>query len=188
MVNEGCLYKCPFRKFHFNVVSHYSKELDNKNKAYLPDFFKFCSAVIIEDNSQILKSGWIRPEDVHKYSEITRFYKVVDRGAMGSRVLRATRAYLEESWDGDLLDLLGSSFLSFSIKYGAYLDNKKLGELGFFEKVTSCDRNCTQCNYCKNITNKLLMLGGLTKEKLRDMGRNREADELEMKEKVLNPT
>jgi hypothetical protein len=32
------------------------------------------------------------------------------------------------------------------------------------------------------------MLGGLTKEKLRDMGRNKEADELEMKEKVLDLT
>ena len=27
MVNEGCMYKCPFRKFHFNYVSHKSMEL-----------------------------------------------------------------------------------------------------------------------------------------------------------------
>ena len=26
MVNEGCLYKCPFRKFHFNYISHKSKK------------------------------------------------------------------------------------------------------------------------------------------------------------------
>jgi hypothetical protein len=25
MVNEGCLFKCPFRKFHFNYISHKSR-------------------------------------------------------------------------------------------------------------------------------------------------------------------
>jgi len=25
LVNEGCLYKCPFRRFHFNYISHRSK-------------------------------------------------------------------------------------------------------------------------------------------------------------------
>ena len=27
MVNEGCLYKCPFREFYFNYISHKSKDL-----------------------------------------------------------------------------------------------------------------------------------------------------------------
>jgi collagenase-like PrtC family protease len=27
MVNEGCLYKCPFRKFHFTCIPHFPNRL-----------------------------------------------------------------------------------------------------------------------------------------------------------------
>ena len=36
MVNEGCLYKCPFRKFHFNYVSHVSQASGNAIGYFLP--------------------------------------------------------------------------------------------------------------------------------------------------------
>ena len=43
-----------------------------------------------------------------------------------------------------------------SLAYGAYLDNEKLGENRFFEKVTSCDNNCEQCGYCDELVKKSL--------------------------------
>jgi len=183
MVNEGCLYKCPFRKFHFNYISHRSVELGVVGSGIFP---LLCLEVTTEDHSQVLKSGWIRPEDTGKYGEITNFFKVVGRGVLKSRVIRSTKAYLEESWDGDLLDIMCSSLLSFSLKYGTYLDNKSLDKYKFFEKVTSCDQNCSQCGYCQRLARKLLVLGLLTKEKLRDLGRNDEADAMEMEEKALH--
>ena len=66
MVNEGCLHKCSFRKFHFNYVSHESKK-SGREQVFVP----YCHQVIDEDPSQILKCGWIRPEDLQAYSEIT---------------------------------------------------------------------------------------------------------------------
>jgi collagenase-like PrtC family protease len=97
MVNEGCLYKCPFRKFHFNYMSHVSKELG----VYVADyFFQNCVTKTISDPTQILKSGWIRPEDTEKYLDITNFFKIVGRAGSPSLIKRATRAYLEQSWDG----------------------------------------------------------------------------------------
>jgi collagenase-like PrtC family protease len=168
MVNEGCLYKCPFRKFHFNLTSHKSKELTYAGTKR-GVFLAHCLEVTAMDPSQILKSGWIRPEDTRKYSEITSYFKVVGREQRKSKAIRATKAYLEESWDGGLLDLLCASLNNFNLEYGAYLDNKSLGEYKFFEKVTSCDKNCHQCSYCEELGKKLIEFDVFTQEELTDI-------------------
>jgi len=171
MVNEGCLYKCPFRKFHFNATSHVSKEVGGvRVDASFADFFGVCNPVISEDHSQILKSGWIRPEDLRKYGEITSFFKIVGRSQLSGMVIRSIKAYLEENWGGDLLDILCASIKRFSLTYGAYLDNESLDKYKFFEKVTSCERKCGQCSYCEELAGKLIRFGILTREKLEDMG------------------
>ncbi|MDD5703971.1 MAG: hypothetical protein PHU23_18215 [Dehalococcoidales bacterium] len=176
MVNEGCLYKCPYRKFHFNYTSHRSRELGKVHNAL---FLEHCLNVTEKDHSQILKSGWIRPEDTRRYEEITSFFKIVDRIQPRNMVIRCVKAYLEESWDGDLLDILSASLCSFGLKHAASLDNKSLDKYKFFEKVTSCDRNCGQCSYCVDIAQKLVKLGKLTREKLEDIGLKEAADKLE---------
>lgn len=181
MVNEGCLHKCPYRKFHFSHTSHLSKEVGKVNMSaqHSAPFFSACNQLMSEDNSRFLKSGWIRPEDARKYSEITSFFKIVGRSQRRSQVIRATKAYLEESWDGNLFDILCASSGRFTINYGAYLDNQSLEKYKFFEKVTSCDNNCRQCSYCGELAGKLLKLGVLTRGRMEAMGLNDEADKLE---------
>ena len=141
MVNEGCLYKCPFRKFHFNYTAHKSKEVSSESGI----FFDNCVQVSARDPSQVLKSGWVRPEDLQDYSEVTNYFKIVGRSLKRSKVIRCVVAYMQESWDGGLLDIVCDSLHVFNRAYGAYLDNKSLGESGFFKKVTSCDKDCTRC-------------------------------------------
>ncbi len=165
MVNEGCLYKCPFRKFHFNYISHVSKK-SGRELIFIP----YCDQVIAEDPSQILKSGWIRPEDMQKYGEITNFFKIVGRELKKEKIVRVTKAYLEESWDGDLMDIICSSLGTFAMNHGTYLDNKILGERGFFEQVTSCGQNCSQCGYCEALAQELIESVGYTEEKMQDKG------------------
>ncbi|MBW1862385.1 MAG: hypothetical protein JRJ02_08435 [Deltaproteobacteria bacterium] len=185
MVNEGCLYKCPFRKFHFNYMSHKSKEL---GKIEGDAFFANCLSVTGEDHSQILKSGWIRPEDTRKYGEIAGFFKIVGRARPKSMVIRATRAYLQENWDGDLLDIVSSSLNRFGLEYGAHLDNKSLEKYNFFEKITSCDYDCYECSYCEELARDLIRLKVLTRGKLEDVGLKDAADELERKGKLPQHT
>jgi collagenase-like PrtC family protease len=176
MVNEGCLYRCPFRKFHFNYISHKSSELGEVE----PDvFFGNCGEVIRNDNSQILKSGWVRPEDARKYEGITAFFKIVGRARPRSMVVRTVRAYLSESWDGDLLDIVSSSLNRFALDHGAYLDNKSLGRNHFFDKVTSCDMDCRRCGFCEDLAARLLKINVPTRAKLEDMGLSELADSLE---------
>jgi len=180
MVNEGCLHKCPFRKFHFNDTSHQAKEVRElaMSTPYTAGFFDACNQVMHEDHSQILKSGWIRPEDTKKYSEITSFFKIVGRSQGMSKVIRTTKAYLEESWYGDLIDILCASSGRFTSRFGSYLNNQSLEKYKFFETITSCDNNCRQCNYCEELAGRLIKLGVLTREKLEDDGRTDVADKL----------
>jgi len=166
MVNEGCLYKCPFRKFHFNYISHKSREPGEIEQC----FFYNCLPVIKQDHTQILKSGWIRPEDTAKYASIANYFKIVGRTCASAMVVRATRAYLEEKWAGDMLDLISGPMNLFAVGYGGYLSNPSLGQAEFFEKVTTCSANCAVCDYCSTLVGKLLQLRVLTQEKLADLG------------------
>jgi collagenase-like PrtC family protease len=169
MLNEGCLYKCPYRKFHFNAISHASKELPLKKELFIADFFNFCSKVIDDNSSQILKSPWIRPEDVKKYSDITTTFKIVGRDLPRDRAIRTIKAYLYEDYSGDLMDILCSSLLNYSLSRGVSVDNKVFDECMFFEKVTSCDRDCLQCKYCDDLAKIVIKSNNYTPHKLGDL-------------------
>ncbi|MBA7673042.1 hypothetical protein ES703_81230 [subsurface metagenome] len=133
-----------------------------------------------------MKSGWIRPEDTRKYSEITNFFKIVGRVKPKSMVVRTTKAYLEETWDGDLLDIVSSSLNMFGLRAFAYLDNKSLDKHKFFEKITSCDKNCGKCSYCEELAGKLIRLKVLTRIKMEEIGLKDDADTLEKLGKLEN--
>ncbi len=169
MVNEGCLYKCPFRKFHFNYVSHWSRELEHSTMKS-KDFFNHCLSITYKDHAQILRSAWVRPEDLQYYREITDYFKIVGRARPRNVVLRMVKAYMSQHYEGNLIDIICSSLSAFGLTYGAYLDNKKLGECGFFQKVTSCDGKCEDCGYCTQLARELIQMNVVTPEKLEDAG------------------
>jgi len=178
MVNEGCLYRCVFRKFHFNYVSHWSKELQHSKMAG-KDFFAHCTGVTLKDPSLIFKSGWIRPEDLARYRAITALFKVVGRARPRIPVVRAARAYLSEHYAGNLFDIICSSLNAFGLTYGAYVDNASLGASGFFDTVSGCGMRCEGCGYCRELAGRLLKLNVVTREKLEDLGRAELADRLD---------
>lgn len=184
MVNEGCLYKCPFRKFHFNYISHASKELGTYNADY---FFDNCVSKTISDHSQVLKSGWIRPEDTVRYGDITNFFKVVGRAGSPNFIERSTKAYLDQRWDGDLFDILSSSMHQFGLHTCAYISNTELNSINFFESVTTCNNRCEECSYCKKLVEKLLSFDVVTRGKLEDVNLNEAANMMVQKRKNSIP-
>jgi collagenase-like PrtC family protease len=157
LVNEGCLYKCPFRRFHFNYISHKSREpsmLAGENI-----FTSKCLQIYNRDHAQILKSCWIRPEDIGKYEGISSYFKIAGRASptnQGVAILRYTRAYMRQSWNGNLVDIMDSSIYRFGQHTNACLDNKTLSRSNFFEKTSSCNYDCTTCNYCDELAKKLI--------------------------------
>ncbi|MBP1622276.1 MAG: protease [Acidobacteria bacterium] len=170
MVNEGCLFRCAFRKFHFNFISHKSRKPDKGMKAEGNVFSLNCIQLSKSDPSQLLKSGWIRPEDARRYLQITGYFKLVGRTSSKSMVVRSLDAYMNESWNGDLLELMAGNLYSAGMSQLMHLDNRALDEIGFFEKVTSCDKECSECDYCSALIGKLIKRGVFTSEKIKDLG------------------
>jgi collagenase-like PrtC family protease len=171
MVNEGCLFKCPFRKFHFNYISHRSRNPGAEGSRPEDNVFSLnCIQVSKSDPSQLIKSGWIRPEDMEKYSEISTFFKLVGRTSSMNMICRSLKAYMGEKWEGDLLELMAGNLYSCGMSNMLHLDNQSLDTEGFFEKVTSCDHECIDCNYCGELAQRILKRGVLTTEKAKDMG------------------
>ena len=166
MVNEGCLYKCPYRKFHMNYISHKSKDVDGEGTS-----FSFaCGDVIKADPAQLFISNWIRPEDLRRYEGITSFFKIVGRDMLHSKVVRCCKAYLSESYEGNLLDLLCSSIGFYGIEYSGHIDNKALDATSFFKRTATCNRKCNACTYCGDLARDLLGYGWVTRENLEDVG------------------
>jgi collagenase-like PrtC family protease len=171
MVNEGCLFHCPFRKFHFNYISHKSKHPGAQGLNAEDNVFSLnCIQMSRNDPSQILKSCWIRPEDARKYKEISSYFKLVGRTSSKSMVVRSVEAYMQESWDGDLLELMAGNLYSIGMSYFMHLNNKSLDEARFFEHVSSCDKECSECTYCDNLAERLLKKGVFTPAKIEDLG------------------
>ncbi len=172
MVNEGCLFRCPFRKFHFNYISHKSRKPDMKGTVRAEDnvFGLNCIQLSKSDLSQVFKSCWIRPEDLRKYAEITNYFKIVGRTSSKSMLLRAVAAYMDEVWKGDLLELMAGNLYSLAMSHLMHLDNQSLGDIGFFQKITSCDKECSQCNYCRVLAETLIKRGLFTDAKMQDLG------------------
>ena len=172
MVNEGCLFRCAFRKFHFNYISHKSRKPGSAKNVRAEDnvFSLNCIQQSKSDPSQVFKSCWIRPEDARKYGQITNYFKLVGRSSSKSMLLRSLEAYLNEDWDGDLLELMAGNLYSLAMSHLMHLDNKSLDAIGFFKTVTSCDKECIDCSYCNELAGNLIKRGVFTSAKIEDLG------------------
>ena len=163
MVNKGCIYKCPFERFHGVFTAHRSTEVDEmegcQDKAIFNTqnrrvFFNGCVELTNKDRYLIFQSPWIRPEDMRKYEGISSYFKVVGRALPKWETI--CRAYMNESWDGNLLELMDAALRWIEVDQSLYIDNKKLGKHNFFEKLTSCDKNCKECSYCRELADSLI--------------------------------
>ena len=156
MVNQGCLYECPFERFHAAFVSHKSvEESGSTNSAeVLKVFFQNCSKLVNEHRGYVFQSPWIRPEDMRGYGEITSGFKIVGRS--NPKWERISQAYMEESWDGNLFELMDASIRFFASAHSACIDNKKLDQYNFFKTVTACGHRCGACSYCDELADKLI--------------------------------
>ncbi len=143
VLNEACLLQCPVRSYHFNLVSHSSRE----GKSY--DYpLRWCRRIILENPSEIIRSPWIRPEDVRHYSFLDRF-KIVGRDMRTEFVVRCIKAYTEGRWRGNLVDVL-------PINVPFFVDNSKLdGFLNWFLEGR-CDGNCLKCGYCDRVAERVI--------------------------------
>lgn len=105
--NVTCLYQCPYAQFHANAVSHASTSKD-KNKGFVIDYnVTNCSINKLTSPVEMIKGRWIRPEDISYYEELgIDLFKIADRQKPSDWMLNTVKAYGEQSYDGNLVDLL----------------------------------------------------------------------------------
>lgn len=137
IANEYCLMGCPFRKFHWNHIA--SEYYDNDN-----DYSDSCSSIYLNSPHKVLSSSVIRPEDLHKYSEITDYFKLIGRTKKteDSFLEDTIKSYSQENYQGNFINLS-----SYGLGKYIKIDNHKLKNL--FELKKNCDFNCNICKKCE---------------------------------------
>ena len=104
----------------------------------------------LENSANLVKMNWVRPEDLNYYCKTgINLFKIQGRHLVEQGdIVRCVEAYLNESYDGDLMFLLNcfSQTSPFNVK----IDNKRLDGFikGFYERKQICQNNCARCSYC----------------------------------------
>jgi collagenase-like PrtC family protease len=177
IVNNICLWQCPYNFEHVNHDGHASREGEEDQYCYLQYPGYLCLYRKLMDPVELLKSPWIRPEDIPHYEALgyDRF-KITERFKRTSLLLENVMAYENRHYDGNLLDLFTlprkGAFTPIHLEYFIQpkhvnimkiselekvfdlevrdliqLDNKKLE--GFIEHFKTKDCNQTSCSSCR---------------------------------------
>lgn len=145
--NIPCMSHCPMRDAHYRFSARGSRVGEWSDCTSDP-FLLRCSHAYLSDPENLLRSPFIRPEDVEIYREIgIDVIKLSDRSESTSFLLDTARSYLQERYEGNLFDLIFRSGRKFYAGFGgqcAELDgltlpvqiaNPVLDRLRFLERI-----------------------------------------------------
>ena len=117
IANLICLNDCPFTVQH-GVLSSHASQGQHFSRGFALDYcVMMCNYLRMNDPVRIIRANWIRPEDTQIYEGLgIDSFKLVTRGTATRHLVRIVKAYKEQNFDGNLLDLLPTP--SKSISYG----------------------------------------------------------------------
>jgi collagenase-like PrtC family protease len=152
LANSGCLAFCPAQTFHDNVIAH---EADIARTDNAP-----CETLVcrqhLKDNANwaaLLAATWVRPEDLDRYDAFCAGAKLATR--MHARPELVISAYARRNFGGNLLDLLEPGHGD--LLGGRLIDNAAFPE-DWFERTSSCGRDCQNCDYCRRVLERVLVV------------------------------
>ena len=175
LLTDGCLYQCPFRNYHYNLLGHSSQSFHELEGNYIDTCIINCSIIKFSQPAEILKCRWIRPEDLTHYEDIgIDTFKIAGRRMPSEWLIRAVKAFSSRSYEGNLIDIIQGFSMSIGIendpnatmfkaidqesKSKLVIDNTKLdGFIDFFKKQ-DCISMCDECNYCEKWAEKAVIL------------------------------
>ena len=104
IANHPCLLNCPMQPYHQNLFAHGSMDAD---RFFIDYCFLRCSRRRLEQPAELIRSAWIRPEDLHHYERLGySTFKLLERGIPSEELLKRVRAYGQRSFGGNLAQLL----------------------------------------------------------------------------------
>ena len=177
IVNNICLWQCPYNFEHVNHDGHASREGEEEAYCYLQYPGYLCLYRKLTDPVELLKSPWIRPEDLSHYETIGYdHFKITERFKRTPLLLEHVKAYENRRYDGNVLDLFTlprkGAFTPLHLEYfikPEHVDILKVSELGkvfdlevrdliqmdnrkldgFIEHFKRKDCNETSCSSCR---------------------------------------
>lgn len=107
LVNNSCLQNCSLANSHMTHLAHASQK-GHGSGGFLVDWcFLKCTAMKLDDPINYIRADWIRPEDLHLYRDLGyENFKVVERNAPTKLLLARVKAYVDQRYEGNLLDLV----------------------------------------------------------------------------------
>ncbi len=175
LLTDGCLYQCPFRYYHYNILGHSSQSFHKLGGNYIDFCVLNCSVIKFSNPTEVIKARWIRPEDLSHYEAIgINKFKIAGRRMPTEWILRAVKAYSSRKYEGNLVDIIQGFSMSVGVekdpnvkftetidkepKSKLLIDNTKLdGFIEFFKKQ-DCISMCDECNYCEKWAEKAVIL------------------------------
>jgi collagenase-like PrtC family protease len=105
IANFSCLPRCPLQGYHMNGISHGSNTAD---RVPFVDYCIFkCSALMLKEPSLLVKSQWIRPEDLAVYEKLGfSDFKLLERNAPTETLMQRVAAYSRRQSPDNLLELI----------------------------------------------------------------------------------
>jgi len=160
LLNEGCLYKCPYRMFHFI-------EIGNKRDTGI--YTKYCLSEVNKDPKKLVESQFIIPDNLKYYKEIVDYYKLGTRCFSSDRIAKLLSVYIEEKFIGNVYELLTTypnredKFFVPNEKLKYEIVDDKIKLIDFYVKKKQkienliveinsiCNNNCVYCYIPKDL-------------------------------------
>ena len=158
LVNDQCLYQCPYRSYHYNACGHASQSFDPQSRYFLEYSMVRCTIDKLKRPERLIMMPWIRPEDLAVYESLGfTTFKISGRHMPTEDIVRAVKAYASRKYDGNLMEIL-NPFVAPGDKRYPELDNRALD--GFLDGVMShdCENECDDCSYCKCVAEDALRI------------------------------
>ena len=151
IANEACIYKCPFRYSHFNLFSHATGP-PPKPEIFGDYYFEKCISLRVRNPELIIRSPWVRPEDMEVYEKIgINILKISGRANTTNWIIDVIKHYGEGKYQGNLLEILDCPN---ELRDLFYIPNEKLE--GAIHQWMNCSKLCHRCNFCKDLAKKSL--------------------------------
>lgn len=148
--NIPCLNQCPKAHAHYVYLGHMSQNDGVEEIEHKPvdPYLAWCSCVYLTRPVELVKSPFIRPEDVRIYQELgVRLFKLSDRGESTEWLTSTLSAYMSGQYGGDLFNLIFRAGKKFRVGISEIhpevaeeairiaIDNAVLSEMGFIEQI-----------------------------------------------------
>lgn len=158
LVNDQCLFQCPYRSYHYNACGHGSQSWDRQSNFYLDYSMVRCTVDKLKRPERLIMMPWIRPEDLAFYEELGfDTFKISGRHMPTDGIVRAVNAYVERRFDGNLLTILNPFVNADDSRY-PHVDNRALdgflSEMGFRD----CENECDACDYCASVARRAVRM------------------------------